>query len=90
MIQEIDAQAYPFPTMDMPDWEAKAEARAAVIADSQACAAAQLEQLGGTYVQSFLLINAFVADMTIAVAEQLVQRSDVQSVVLSATNTPPP
>jgi hypothetical protein len=60
------------------------------IADSQVCALEEVSEAGGKYLSSFLLINAFSAELTADAAIRLSQRADVRSVELSQTGTPPP
>lgn len=94
MKEEVSLDEYPLPGSNRDDsaWEEDPVymARAQRVAESQACAIASLEEHGGTYVESFLLINAFVAVLTVPEAVQLSERSDVRSVELGETDTPPP
>lgn len=96
MKEEIDPARYPFPADTVRadgaflEADPRYMARAARIGSSQACAVLDVETLGGRYVESFVLINAFVAEMTAAQAHRISQRTDVRSVELSQTDAPPP
>lgn len=92
MKQEIDVNEYPLPMGRSDDGEDDPAfvARATAIATSQACTLEEASELGGTYVHSFLLINAFTAELTVAQAVALSELEDVASVELSETDTPPP
>jgi hypothetical protein len=91
MKQEIDSNAYPLPMGRDEDGEdPRFVARATAIATSQACTLEELSELGGTYVHSFLLINAFTAELTVEQAVALSELEDVASVELSQTDEPPP
>ena len=65
-------------------------ARAQAIAATQLCAIEEVELLKGRYMQSFVLINAFVARLTVEQAKELAQRGDIRSVELSQSAEPPP
>lgn len=93
MTTEITQDDYPFTDGDRgTPLEENAEylARAEAIANTQLCAIDETERLGGTYVESFVIINAFVAELTVEQAEELAERADVRSLELSETMTPPP
>jgi hypothetical protein len=64
-------------------------AREQEIARWQRCAIEEVTSLGGEVGESFWLINAFTAELTLAQATQLSTRGDVQSVELSNPGTPP-
>jgi hypothetical protein len=94
--ESISLEDYPLPEdpersdISAEEAEAMRAARAMRIAESQACAWKALMEIGGVYAGSFLLINAFTADMTADQAVQLSRRADVAFVELSETDTPPP
>lgn len=90
--QEISLSEFPLPpgSRDDPTPTPAQSARAVEIAKSQVCAVKEVRDQGGSYVDSFLLINAFVAELTAETAIHLSQRADVSSVELSQTDTPPP
>lgn len=96
MTTEVSQEDYPFSDGDRDVTEQALEddeeylARAQAIADTQVCAIQDVEQLGGSYLQSFVLINAFVAELTTQQAEQLAQRTDVQILELSQSSDAPP
>ena len=94
MTTEVSQDDYPFSEgeREVAALEDDAEylARAQAIADTQVCAIEETVQLGGGYLHSFVLINAFVAELTTQQAEQLSRRNDVQSMELSQTSAPPP
>jgi len=94
MATEVSQEDYPVSDGERDEAaledDAEYVARAHAIADTQVCAIEEIEQLGGGYMQSFVLINAFVAELTTEQAEQLGRRSDVQSLELSQTSDAPP
>lgn len=94
MSTQVSQEDYPFSEGERDEValedDAEYVARAQAIADTQVCAIEEIEQLGGSYLQSFVLINAFVAELTTEQAEQLSQRTDVQSLELSQSSDPPP
>jgi hypothetical protein len=100
MKKDLDSEEYPFPpppgdpeTGERGEWQPDDPllvARVERIAELQACAVAELEAIGGTYVQSFWLINAFSAEMTLAQAYELAERADIRFIEASETGTPPP
>jgi hypothetical protein len=92
MAEEIDLQRFPFPSGRDIDIERDStyRARANAIANSQHCALRFLEAAGGRYLESFVLINAFVAELTVEQAILLSKRADVRLVELGQTNEPPP
>jgi len=91
MTEEFDLQQYPLPTnRDVePESDATYLARANIIADSQECALSSLRASGGEYLQSYVLINAFSANLTAEQAIQLGKRTDVRSVQLAAQSSQP-
>lgn len=95
MKAEVSPSDYPLPSggRDAPDTWKRDErylARASKLAEEQACAVAELRARGGTYLESFLLVNAFRAQMKPEQAAELSQRADVKLVELSQTDAPPP
>ncbi len=92
MKEEIDLQQFPLPANRDGDpaldrvWMARAEA----IAQSQRCAIAATLKAAGEYQESFVLINAFTAELTLAQALQLSRRADVRLVEFTLSDTPPP
>lgn len=96
MKEEVSLEEYPLPEgsrdRDSAAWaeDPVYTARARRIAESQACAVASLKERGGTYGESFLLVNAFVATLTVPEAVRLSERVDVRQVELSQSDAPPP
>jgi Peptidase inhibitor I9 len=92
MTREVSLADFPLPpgTRDESATTSAQNARALAIADSQVCALEEVSDVGGKYLGSFLLINAFSAELTAEAAIRLSQRADVRSVELSQTDTPPP
>lgn len=92
MEREVSLTAFPLPGQreDISEDEPVFVARAQEIAQTQACALGVVAELGGTYVHSFLLINAFVAELTVAQAVALSELHDVRLVEASESSEPPP
>lgn len=95
MKAEVSQDDYPFIAAgreEDPDLESDSAYRARVdaIAGSQVCAIEDVERIEGTYVESFVLINAFLAELTLEQAKELSRRSDVHSIELSQSSDPPP
>ena len=92
MQREVSLTDFPLPPGSRdPDAAVPAQnARALEIADSQVCALEEVREAGGQYLSSFLLINAFTAELTAEAAIRISQRADVRSVELGQTDTPPP
>jgi hypothetical protein len=85
MKREISLASYPLPSdrMHLDNDDELSRARARELAGSQACAVRAVADEGGDYVQSFLLINAFIADLTVEQAVAISGLRDVRSVELS-------
>jgi len=85
MKREISLQSYPLPSdrANLGEDDEVSIARATEIARSQGCTLDALADDGGDYVHSFLLINAFVAELTVDQAVALSGHPDVRAVELS-------
>jgi hypothetical protein len=90
MKHEILEEEFPFPSGDLPNAGEAAQARAEEIAESQACAISAVQDVGGVYLRSFMIINAFTAIMTAEQALLTSKHDDVWRVELGRTETPPP
>jgi len=95
MREELSLEDYPLPApphdREASKWSSDLDyvARAEAIAESQACAIASINPSSGAYEHSFLLINAFVAELDVSEAIRMSERADIKSVELSQTGAPP-
>jgi hypothetical protein len=87
--EDIDWETYPAGSPGSPATEEQVHARMAHITELQVCTVTHVESLGGTYVGSFLGLNAFEAILTLAQADQVSERSDVRFVEYETASPPP-
>jgi hypothetical protein len=92
MTTDVSFETYPIPTdsRNASDDHPLYRARAEEIARIQGCAIESVTDGGGKYVQSFWLINGFVAELTVEQAVAISELPDVRGVQLSETESPPP
>lgn len=92
MKREVSLEDYPLPAdrTNIGEDNPLYRARASEVARSQGCTLETLAADGGRYVHSFLLINAFVADLTVEQAVAISELPDVRTVQLAQSDEPPP